>query len=69
MEEKEIKKRRGYKTVEQQIEANKRYLKNNPLAKEKAKKRTAKSQAKKFIKEMATIEELEELKKMIEERL
>lgn len=67
MEEKKT--RRGYKTQAQQNEANKRYLANNPEAKEKIKKSGYKSKAKKFIKEMATVPELEELKEMIKERL
>ncbi len=67
MEEKKT--RRGYKTTEQQTAATKRYLANNPEAREKAKKNVSKSHAKKFIRELATTEELKELKQMIEERL
>ena len=59
------KKRKGYKTQEQQNEANKRYR-----ATEKGKKNdkysTYKSRAKVFIKKMASINELEELIDMIE---
>lgn len=64
----EEKKRKAYKTVEQQVEANRRYLANNPEAKEKNKISNYKSKAKKFIKEFATLEDLEELLLMIEER-
>lgn len=66
MEEK--KKRKGYKTIEQQMAATKRYLENNPKAKELQKKSVAKSQAKKYINEYATIEELKEIEQLIEER-
>lgn len=65
----EKKKRKGYATVEQQMAATKRYLDNNPEAKERALKSRTKSTAKRFIREFATKEDLEELKQMIEERL
>lgn len=58
-------KRKGYKNIKQQLEADKRYLQKNPQAKERRKRIVAKSQAKKFISEFATIEELEELKELI----
>lgn len=64
----EEKKRKGYKTLEQQYEATKRYLENNKEAKELRKKYVAKSQAKKFVKEFANLEELEELETLIQER-
>ncbi len=67
MEEKA--KRKGYKTLEQQYAATKRYLENNPEAKEKRKILVAKSQAKKFIREMADHSELQELMELIKERL
>ncbi|WP_187106100.1 hypothetical protein [Fusobacterium polymorphum] len=61
----EEKKRKGYKTQEQQNKANQRYR-----ATEKGKKNdkysTYKSRAKVFIKTMASINELEELIEMIE---
>ena len=61
----EEKKRKGYKTQEQQNKANQRYR-----ATEKGKKNdkysTYKSRAKVFIKTMASINELEELIDMIE---
>lgn len=62
-------KRKGYKNINQQLEADKRYLQRNPQAKERRKRIVAKSQAKKFINEFATIEELEELKGLINNSL
>lgn len=63
----EEKKRKGYKTQEQQNEANKRYR-----ATEKGKKNTKystyKSRARVFINEMATLEELEELENLIKNK-
>ena len=64
----EEKKRKGQKTQEQQKKATKRY-RATEKGKEARKRTVAKSQAKKFIKEMANSEELEELKKMIEEEI
>lgn len=66
MEEKN--KRKGYKTLEQQYAATKRYLENNPEAKEKRKIAVAKSQAKKFINDYANNEDLQELKTLILEK-
>ena len=60
-------KRKGYKTQEQQNEANKRY-RATEKGKEVMKKSVAKSQAKKYINEYATIEELEEIEQLIAER-
>lgn len=68
MEEKEVKKRRGYKTKEQQNEAMKRYYNNNPDAKLKKTITTAKGQCKRFIKEFATLEELQEIRILIDSR-
>lgn len=67
MEEKSVK-RKGYKTTEQQTAANKRYLENNPEAKEKKKISNYKSNGKTFIKNFATLEDLQELELLIEER-
>ena len=67
MEEKTVK-RKGYKTTEQQTSANKRYLENNPEAKEKKKISNYKSNGKTFIKNFATLEDLQELELLIEER-
>lgn len=61
----EEKKRKGYKTMEQQKEADKRYLEKHPEAKEKKKISAMKSNAKRFIKEFAKIEDLEELENLI----
>ena len=65
----EVKKRKGYKTTEQQTAATKRYIENHPEVKEKRKIAVAKSQAKKFINEMANKEELIELMDLIEKKL
>lgn len=62
----EEKKRKGYKTQEQQNEANKRYRATEE-GKKNTKHSTYKSRAKVFIKEMASFKELEELKKLIKE--
>ena len=67
MEEKTVK-RKGYKTLEQQYAATKRYLENNPEAKEKRKIAVAKSQAKKFINDYANKEDLQELTALILEK-
>lgn len=67
MEEK--KKRKGYRTTEQQTAATKRYLENHPEQKIKNNIANYKSKAKKFIKEMATDEELIELQELIKEKL
>ncbi|MDK4481668.1 hypothetical protein MWG07_09390 [Fusobacterium necrophorum] len=58
------KKRRGYATQKQQDAATKRYLATEK-GKEARKKTVAKSQAKKFVKEFANLEELEELQNLI----
>ena len=63
----EEKKRKGYKTQEQQNEANKRYRATEE-GKEKTKHSTYKSRAKVFINEMATLEELEELENLIKNK-
>lgn len=62
-------KRKGYKTSKQQLEANKRYLENNPEAKEKNRYYSEKSTAKRFINLRATLEDLEMLKNIIDERM
>ena len=61
------KKRKGYKTQEQQNEANKRYRATEE-GKEKTKHSTYKSRARVFINEMATLEELEELENLIKNK-
>lgn len=64
----EVKKRKGYSTQAQQTEATRRYLANNPQARERKKISTLKSSGKKFIRENATLEDLEEFKQLIKER-
>lgn len=65
----ENKKRKGYKTQEQQNEANKRYLAKNPEFKVKQRYSNYKSVTKKFILEIGTKEDLQEFSKMLEKRL
>ncbi|CAL7897689.1 hypothetical protein [Fusobacterium necrophorum] len=62
------KKRKGYSTIEQQMRANKDYLERNPEAKKRAKRSQLKSTCKRFIRDFATLEELEEIKVLIAER-
>lgn len=64
----EEKKRKGYKTQEQQNKANQRYRATEE-GKEKTKHSTYKSRARVFINEMATFEELEELEILIKNKL
>lgn len=64
----EEKKRKGYKTQEQQNEANKRYRATEE-GKGKTKHSTYKSRAKVFINEMANIDELKELQQLIENEM
>lgn len=61
-------KRKGYKTIEQQLAADKRYLENNEKAKKNRKIIVARSQAKKFINDFASLKELEEFEKLIKAR-
>ena len=63
----EEKKRKGYKTQEQQNEANKRYRATEE-GKKNTKHSTYKSRARVFINEMATFEELEELEKILKNK-
>lgn len=62
-------KRKGYKTKEGQKKANERYLENNPEAVKKGTIRSMKSNAKRYIREFATPEELEELEVLIKNKL
>ncbi|WP_338967463.1 hypothetical protein KST88_02590 [Fusobacterium nucleatum] len=64
----EKEKRKGYKDPEGQKRANERYLENNPEAKEKKKINSMRSNAKRFIKEFATLQELEELEILIKNK-
>ena len=61
-------KRKGYNDVQDQIAANKRYIENNPEAKERRKISNYKSNAKTFIKNYATLEDLTELENLIQEK-
>ena len=61
-------KRKGYKNIEQQLAADKRYLENNFQAKQRRKVIVAKSSCKRFINELANIKELEELENIIKTR-
>lgn len=61
-------KRKAYKDVQKQIEANNRYLNNNPEAKLKANRSRVKSTCHRFIREFATTKELKNIKKLIETR-
>lgn len=61
-------KRKGYKNIENQIAAEKRWLEKNPENRIKKARNTRKSSTKKFIKEDATLEEIELIKSWISER-
>ena len=61
-------KRKGYKTKEGQKRANERYLKNNPEAVSKGTIRSMKSNTKRYIREFATSQELEELENLIKNK-
>lgn len=63
----EEKKRKGYATKEGQTEATKRY-RSTEKGKEIVKHSNYKSTTKKFIRDMASYEELEELEILIQER-
>ena len=60
--------RKGYKTVEEQIEANRRYLQNNEEAKLKKKIVSLRSNGKNFIKNYADLVSLKEFETLIKER-
>lgn len=64
----EKKSRKGYSSQEKQTEANRRYLANNPEARERKKISNLKSSGKKYIKEFAQLSDLEEFKEFIKER-
>ena len=51
-------KRKGYKNIEQQLAADKRYLENNFQTKQRRKVIVAKSSCKRFINELANVKEL-----------
>ncbi|MDO4690146.1 MAG: hypothetical protein Q4A58_02490 [Fusobacterium sp.] len=60
--------RKGYSTSEKQVAANKRNLEKNPIARVKQRKFNAKSQAKKYILELADKDELKEVQEWIDSR-
>ena len=61
-------KRKGYKTMLEQMEANKRYLENNKEAKEKKKITILRSNGKNFIKNYSDMASLKEFEILIKER-
>ena len=61
-------KRKGYKTMLEQMEANKRYLENNKEAKEKKKITSLRSNGKNFIKNYSDMASLKEFEMLIKER-
>lgn len=65
----EVKKRKGYKTPEGQKKANELYLSKNPEAKKMKNVNSMRSNAKRYIKEFATLEEVAELKNLMENRI
>lgn len=65
----EEKKRKGYKTQEQQNKATKRYLEKNVVASVRADRSRLKSRCLKFINESATLDELKEIKNIINEKI
>lgn len=64
-----LKKRKGYKTQEQQTAATKRYLEKNVVAGVRAERSRLKSRCLKFINEEANLKELEKIKNIIEEKI
>lgn len=62
------KRRKGYSSIDKQIEANKRYLEKNPSAKLKQKIAILKSNAKNFIKNYAEKKDIEEFRALLDER-
>ena len=64
----EEKKRKGYKTSKAQVKANERYLEKNPEARPNKYRSNDKTAAKRFIRDYATLEELEELENLIKNK-
>lgn len=64
----EEKKRKGYKTSKAQVKANERYLEKNPEARPNKYRSNDKTAAKRFIRDYATFEELEELEILIKNK-
>ena len=65
----EDKKRKGYKEQAQQTAATKRYLKKNVVAGVRAERSRLRSRCLKFISDVATLEELNELSNLIDEKI
>ena len=63
------KKRRGYSTSEEQVQANKRCRNKDEESKKKHTIRTYRNVAKTYITKHATIQELEQIKKIVDETL
>lgn len=61
-------KRKGYKSVEAQMEANRRYLQNNEEAKLKKKITSLRGNGKNYIKNYADLLGLQEFEALIQER-
>jgi hypothetical protein len=61
-------KRKGYKTMLEQMEANKRYLQNNEEAKLKKKITSLRGNGKNYIKNYADLLGLQEFEALIQER-
>lgn len=61
-------KRKGYKTMLEQMEANKRYLQNNEEAKLKKKITSLRGNGKNYIKNYADLTGLQEFEALIQER-
>jgi len=62
-------KRKGYNDIKKQIEANERYLDNNGIAKIRANRSRLKSTCYRFIKEFSTLDELNEIKDIINNKI
>lgn len=62
------KKRKGYKTSQEQVEANKRYLEKNPEAVPNKYRSNDKTATKRFIRDYATLEELKEIENLIKNK-
>lgn len=58
----------GYKSMKSQMEANKRYLENNPEAKKRKNKSLVKSSCKRYILMLATDEEIKTVEEWIKIR-
>lgn len=63
-----MEKRKGYKTMLEQMEANRRYLQNNEEAKLKKKITSLRGNGKNYIKNYADLTGLQEFEALIQER-